>query len=77
MELPNIILGIAAFFGAYYVKELSHNLQQVTDSIRDLNQKMAIIIERTETHNHEIQILREKHDNIASDVAHIKAHMKK
>lgn len=77
VEVSNIVLGLAGFFGAYYVKELSHNLQQVTDSIKDLNQKMAIIIERTETHNHEIQILREKHDNIASDVAHIKAHMEK
>lgn len=76
MELSNIILGIATFFGAYFLKQLSKSMEDITYSVKDLNNKMAVIIERTETHNHEIQILREKHDNIASDVAHIKAHIK-
>lgn len=77
MDLSDIILGFATFFGTYYVKQLSMSINEITYSIRDLNQKMAIIIERTETHGHEIQILREKHDNIASDVAHIKAHIER
>ena len=76
MELSNLILGAATFFGAYFLKNLSKNIEEITQSVKDLNNKVAVIIERTETHGHEIQILREKHDNIASDVAHIKAHIK-
>jgi len=77
MELFDIIVSVAGFFSAYYVKQLSDSIQEAVSSIKDLNSKVAVIIERTETHGHEIQILREKHDNIASDVAHIKAHMEK
>jgi uncharacterized protein YoxC len=77
MEVSDIVFSIATFFGTYFLNNLSKNIQEVTDSVKDLNKKMAIIIERTETHNNEIQILRQKHDNIASDVAHIKAHLKK
>jgi outer membrane murein-binding lipoprotein Lpp len=77
MDLSNIILGVAAFLGAFFLKNLSKNIEEITISVKDLNNKVAVIIERTETHGQEIQILREKHDNIASDVAHIKAHIKK
>lgn len=77
MELFDIVISVAGFFSAYYVKQLSDSIREAVSSIKDLNSKVAVIIERTETHGHEIQILREKHDNIASDVAHIKAHMEK
>lgn len=77
MELFDIVISVAGFFSAYYVKQLSDSIREAVSSIKDLNSKVAVIIERTETHGHEIQILREKHDTIASDVAHIKAHMEK
>ena len=77
METFDIIISIAGFLSAYYVKQLSESIREIVGSIKDLNQKVAVIIERTETHSHEIQILREKHDNIASDVAHIKAHIER
>lgn len=77
MELFDIVVSVAGFFSAYYVKQLSDSIKEAVSAIKDLNSKVAVIIERTETHGHEIQILREKHDNIASDVAHIKAHMEK
>jgi hypothetical protein len=77
MELFDIVVSVAGFFAAYYVKQLSDSIREAVDSIKDLNSKVAVVIERTETHGHEIQILREKHDNMASDVAHIKAHMEK
>lgn len=77
MELFDIVVSVAGFFSAYYVKQLSDSIREAVDAIKDLNQKVAVVIERTETHGHEIQILREKHDNIASDVAHIKAHIEK
>lgn len=76
MELFDIIVSVAGFFSAYYVKQLSESIREAVTSIKDLNQKVAVIIERTETHSHEIQILREKQDNLQSDVAHIKAHLK-
>lgn len=76
MELANIILGVATFFAAYFLKNVAKNIEEITNSVKDLNNKMAVIIERTETHGHEIQILREKQDNLQSDVAHIKAHIK-
>lgn len=75
METFDIIISIAGFLSAYYVKQLSDSITEIVSSIKDLNQKVAVIIERTETHGHEIQILREKHDNLSSDVAHIKAHI--
>lgn len=77
MELFDIVVSVAGFFSAYYVKQLSDSIREAVIAIKDLNSKVAVIIERTETHGHEIQILREKHDNMASDVAHIKAHMEK
>ena len=77
MELFDIIVSVAGFFSAYYVKQLSDSIKEAVSAIKDLNSKVAVIIERTETHGHEIQILREKHDTMASDVAHIKAHMEK
>jgi FtsZ-binding cell division protein ZapB len=76
MELFDIVVSVAGFFSAYYVKQLSESIREAVTSIKDLNQKVAVIIERTETHSHEIQILREKQDNLQSDVAHIKAHLK-
>lgn len=76
IELFDIIVSIAGFFSAYYVRQLSDSIKEAVSSIKDLNQKVAVVIERTETHGHEIQILREKQDNLQSDVAHIKAHIK-
>jgi FtsZ-binding cell division protein ZapB len=76
IELFDIAVSIAGFFSAYYVKQLADAIKEAVQSIKDLNQKVAVIIERTETHSHEIQILREKQDNLQSDVAHIKAHIK-
>ena len=75
MELSNIIIGVAAFFSTYYIKQLSDTIKEVTVSVKDLNSKVAVIVERTETHGHEIQVLRDKQDNLRSDVAHIKAHL--
>jgi uncharacterized protein YoxC len=77
MELSSIVLGIATFFAAYFLKNLSKSMEEITESVKDLNKKVAVIIERTETHGQEIQILREKHDSISNDVAQIKAHIKK
>ena len=77
MELFDIVVSVAGFFSAYYVKQLSDSIKEAVEAIKDLNQKVAVVIERTETHGHEIQILRDKHDNIAHDVAQIKAHIDK
>lgn len=75
MTLFEISLAIAAFLGAYSFKELNTNVKLAVDSVKELNTKVAVVIERTETHGHEIVILREKQDNLQSDVAQIKAHI--
>jgi hypothetical protein len=48
-------------------------MKDAVQNIKDLNAKMAIIIERTETHAFEIESLRNKQDNLVNDIALLKA----
>jgi hypothetical protein len=72
MELSAIVLTIAGFFSAYFIKQLSDNVHNAVSSIQELNAKVAVIIERTETHGHEIETIRAKQDAMAVDIALIK-----
>lgn len=76
MELPNIILSVAGFFSVYYIRQLSESIKDAVENIKDLNSKMAVIIQRTETHAFEIELLRNKQDNLVSDIAMLKAQIK-
>lgn len=73
ITLQDIILGVASFLVIYYFKELSENVKGAVESVKELNGKVGIIIERTETHSNEIHILREKAETMGTDVAQIKA----
>jgi uncharacterized protein YoxC len=67
--LRAIILAIAAYFSARYLKKISEDIGKATDSIEKLNSKVAVVIERTETHSFEIELLRAKQDKLVEDVA--------
>jgi FtsZ-binding cell division protein ZapB len=75
LTIQDIILGVASFLVIYYFKELSANVKNAVESVQELNGKVGVIIERTETHSTEIYNLREKAETMSSDVAHIKAHI--
>lgn len=67
--LRSIILGVAAYFSARYLKNISEDISKATESIEKLNGKVAVVIERTETHSFEIELLRAKQDKLVEDVA--------
>jgi FtsZ-binding cell division protein ZapB len=75
VTFPQFIVGTAAFLAVYFFRELNANVKEAVGSVKELNTKIAVVIERTETHSHEIVILREKQDNLQNDVAQIKAHI--
>lgn len=75
MTGTEILIAIGVFLAAYYFKELNSSVKDAVKSVKELNTQVAVIIERTETHGHEIATLREKQDNLQNDVAHIKAHI--
>lgn len=73
LDLNNIVLSVGAFFAAFYIKQLSESIKEAVTSVKELNSKVAVIIERTEHHSNEITVLRDKQDNIIADLAHLKA----
>lgn len=73
MQFLDIVLSICGFLAVYLIRNMSESLKEMSEATKELNEKVAVIIERTETHGQEITYLREKQDNIISDVAHIKA----
>lgn len=74
-SLAQIIGAVAGFLVVFYFKELNSSVKEVVKSVQELNVKVGAIVERTENHTLEIEILRNKQDNLQSDVAHIKAHI--
>lgn len=76
MALEQIVLSAAGFFAAFYLKSLADSSRQVSESIKELNERVATVIERTETHANEIQILRLRQDDLIVDVAKLSAHNK-
>lgn len=75
MDLANVVYSIAGFLAIYYFHDMAKSIKDAVKSIDDLNMKVGIVVERTETHSNEIEILRNKQDNLVADVAHIKAHI--
>lgn len=71
--LFNLLIAAAGFLAANYLKDLSASIKDAVTSIRELNSKVAVIIERTETHAFEIDRLRTHQESIVEDLAHIKA----
>ena len=67
--LQNIIMAVAGYFSVRYLKKVSEDITKATDSIEKLNSKVAVVIERTETHSFEIELLRTKQDKLVEDVA--------
>lgn len=76
IELSSIILSVAGFLSVYYIRQLSDSLKEAVQNIKELNSSMAVIIQRTETHAFEIEILRNKQDNLVNDIAMLKATIK-
>lgn len=74
-EVLNILLSVLGFLAVYYFKELSSDIKEAVKSVNELNTKVGVIIERTDSHSNEIMAIKNKQDNIVSDVAHIKAHL--
>lgn len=74
--LQDVIVAVASFLVVYYFKELSSSVREAVKSIEALNTKMGVLVEKTKTHDSEIELLREKQDMMVSDIAHIKAHIK-
>jgi uncharacterized protein YoxC len=67
--LQSIIIAVAGYFSVRYLKKVSEDISKATESIDKLNGKVAVIIERTETHSFEIELLRAKQDKLVEDVA--------
>ena len=71
MNLEQIVLSGAGFFAAFYLKSLADSSKEVSRSIKELNERVATVIERTETHAAEIQNLRLRQDDLIVDVARL------
>lgn len=72
ISFQEIIIALAGFFSAYYVKQMAQTLRDVVRSVNELNNNVATIIERTEHHGEEINKLRSTQEELLRDVAHIK-----
>lgn len=75
--LPEIFSGVAAFLVVYYFKELSTDVKAAVNSIKELNGKVGVIIERTDRHDKEIDKLRTEVKEVSLDLAVIKGSDKK
>jgi sarcosine oxidase gamma subunit len=71
--LFNLLIAAAGFLAANYLKDLSNNIREAVNSVKELNSKVAVIIERTETHAFEIDRLRSHQESMVEDLAVIKA----
>ena len=72
-----LLFTLASFFGAFYIKQLTETIKTVSNSISSLNEKIAVIIERTETHATEISTLRAKQELIHLELTSIKSRQDK
>ncbi len=75
VTLDHVIYSAAAFFAISYFREFTNQFKEVSKSIKELNEKIAVIIERTENHSTEIGLIRKDQRDMLEDISRIKAHI--
>lgn len=75
ITLDTVIYSSAAFFAISYFREFTNQFREVSKSIKELNEKIAVIIERTENHSTEISLIRKDQKDMLEDISRIKAHI--
>ena len=76
LQITEVIVSIAGFLVVFYFKQFNDSIKEVVVNIKKLNEKMGIIVERTESHSYEIELLRTKNESLVADVAILKSRMK-
>lgn len=72
-EIIGIAISALGFLLVFYFKQMNESAKEAVISIKRLNEKVAVVIERTESHQYEIERLRLRHETLITDVAMIKA----
>lgn len=58
-EILQVLMAIVGFFGVFILNDLKKSVEKATDSVNELNQKVSVIIEKSERHDKEIDALKE------------------
>lgn len=57
-ELLQIALAVVGAFGVFILNDLKKSVEKATESVSELNTKVSVIIEKSERHDKEIDILK-------------------
>ena len=60
MEWPLVFQGVFAFFSLIIATWIGTSIKEMTQSINQLNIKLAVVIERQDSHEHRISKLEDK-----------------
>ncbi len=61
MDLSAIVLGLTGFFGITMTSMLLYEIRRTRESIESLNEKVAVVISKVETHESRIDRLESRY----------------